>query len=276
MQPLLCVAKIRNHQKNPPLCSLPTHTRQATMVQVISLVVTTKALAGPLCLLFILVHGNFGAAAALQLAIRSAYGVCWILQDHAFPTATWNYQASAATTIAVTGWLGVFVPFIDWLCIANTTQASPNEMLDFLALFGTAFLFSIGLLFMMVTDSCTRLELRLRSEAKAAGTPTSAIPSWGRTPLITSGLNSLMRHPNYFGETLIYASFCLNARSWWAWVIMAGGWACIVMPSMLKKDKRLSRHPGWGQFCARCGLMWPKTLAVWSDKDAAKGIQKFN
>lgn len=228
-------------------------------MQLVHIIVGTKAIAGLWCLLLALYYQNFSPAAAVQTAIRSAYGLAWIVQHHCYPTQTWDYVPDASVAIAVFVWLQILVPTIDLLCIQNTAQQTQTNdaRQEFLILSLCVFLFSTGLLFMMVTDSTTRVQLKFRKG------------------LITTGLNALMRHPNYFGETLIYTSFCLNARSLYAWGIMLIGWTVFVIPSMLKKEQRLSRHAEWEQYCQNCGLLWPKLGGASSPGSSGVEVSKI-
>jgi steroid 5-alpha reductase family enzyme len=76
--------------------------------------------------------------------------------------------------------------------------------------------------------------------------------------LLTRGLWSRTRNPNYLGELLIYASFTSLALHWiplaLLGVVVAGVW----IPNMLKKDRSLSRYPAFAAYRARSGLLFPR------------------
>jgi protein-S-isoprenylcysteine O-methyltransferase Ste14 len=79
-----------------------------------------------------------------------------------------------------------------------------------------------------------------------------------RPGLITDGLYARMRHPNYLGEMLIYASFALMVRHWTAWVILGCIWTFVFLTNIAAQEVSLSRHPGWTEYKARTGLLFPR------------------
>ena len=78
--------------------------------------------------------------------------------------------------------------------------------------------------------------------------------------LITSGLWSRLRNPNYFGELLIYLGFVAIPMHWLPLsalgAMIVGYW----VPNMLKKDASLSRYPEWAEYKARS---WRFIPLVW-------------
>jgi steroid 5-alpha reductase family enzyme len=79
-----------------------------------------------------------------------------------------------------------------------------------------------------------------------------------RPGLITTGLFARMRHPNYLGEMLLYAAYALLARHWAPWLVLACVWGGLFLPNMLVMEARLSRHPGWREYKARTGFLFPR------------------
>ena len=75
--------------------------------------------------------------------------------------------------------------------------------------------------------------------------------------LIQDGLMAKCRNMNYFGEFLIYVSFAMLANHWIPFVILALFMAIIWLPNMMKKDKSLSRHKGYGEYKKRTSLFLP-------------------
>ena len=61
--------------------------------------------------------------------------------------------------------------------------------------------------------------------------------------LITVGLWSRMRNPNYFGELLIYMSFVILSGDLITAIILGSFVFVVWLPNMRAKDKSLSRYP---------------------------------
>ena len=66
--------------------------------------------------------------------------------------------------------------------------------------------------------------------------------------LITSGLHRYIRHPNYLGEMLIYASFALMVWHWLPVLVLAWVWCGLFAVNMMMKEASLSRYPGWQEY----------------------------
>jgi protein-S-isoprenylcysteine O-methyltransferase Ste14 len=75
--------------------------------------------------------------------------------------------------------------------------------------------------------------------------------------LITDGMFRYVRHPNYLGEMMIYASFAMLVQHWLPWVVLAAVWSLVFAPSLVMKEQSLSRHPGWAAYRARTKWLIP-------------------
>jgi protein-S-isoprenylcysteine O-methyltransferase Ste14 len=75
--------------------------------------------------------------------------------------------------------------------------------------------------------------------------------------LITDGLWSRTRNPNYFGELLIYLGFGLLAMHWLPLLVLGLIVAAYWIPNMRKKDRSLSRYPGFAAYRERTKLFIP-------------------
>jgi hypothetical protein len=79
-----------------------------------------------------------------------------------------------------------------------------------------------------------------------------------RRGLITDGLFSRIRHPNYLGEMMLYASFALLAQHWAPWLVLLWVWAGVFLPNILAKEASMARYPEWAAYRARTGLLLPR------------------
>ena len=75
--------------------------------------------------------------------------------------------------------------------------------------------------------------------------------------LITSGLWSRIRNPNYFGELLIYLGFVAIPMHWLPLSALGLMIVFYWVPNMLRKDKSLSRYPEWNAYKQRSWCFIP-------------------
>src|SRR3546814_8559783 len=78
--------------------------------------------------------------------------------------------------------------------------------------------------------------------------------------LITDGMHRYVRHPNYLGEMMRYASFAMMVGHWLPWVWLAIIWASLVATNMVMKEASMSRYPGWAAYRQRTWWLLPGLL----------------
>jgi protein-S-isoprenylcysteine O-methyltransferase Ste14 len=79
-----------------------------------------------------------------------------------------------------------------------------------------------------------------------------------RRGLITTGWFARVRHPNYLGEMVLYASFAVVASHWIPWLVLLWVWLALFVPNMLGKEASMSRYPEWAAYKARTGMLLPR------------------
>jgi len=176
-------------------------------------------------------------AAWAYLALHGSYGLAWGLKELVFPDPGWRRPATIGG--AVLSWLMVLGPYwvIPWLLISRDVQAS-----GVLIAFATV-LYVVGVVTMMGADTQKYFVLK------------------ARRGLITDGWFSRVRHPNYLGEMMLYASFAVLAQHVVAWAILFTVWTAVFLPNMIAKERSMSRYPEWAAYVARTGILLPRLWA---------------
>jgi len=189
------------------------------------------------------IYRQHSTAAWIYVAMQGSYGLVWIMKDLAFPDPAWQKRVTwgggANAFIMVLGWYWVF----GWLVISRTPQ--PHYPLPDEAWFCLCISLCItGSAVMIGADAQKYFTLRFKKG------------------LITDGMFRYIRHPNYFGEMLLYTSFALMVWHWLAFLVLAWVWAGVFAVNMILKEESLSRYPEWQAYRARTGWLFPKLPAT--------------
>jgi protein-S-isoprenylcysteine O-methyltransferase Ste14 len=189
--------------------------------------------------LLIWYYRNTSTAAWIYLAMHGSYGLVWILKDLAFPDPAWQKRVTVGgginSFLAVLGWYWVF----GWLLISGASR--PRYPLPDHAWFAVCIsLCILGSAIMIAADAQKYFTLRLRRQ------------------LITDGLYRSVRHPNYLGEMMIYASFALMVWHWLPAAVLAWVWLGVFAVNMIMKEASMSRYPEWAAYRARTGWLLPR------------------
>jgi len=78
-----------------------------------------------------------------------------------------------------------------------------------------------------------------------------------RRGLITTGIHRYIRHPNYLGEMLIYASFAMMVWHWLPVLVLAWVWTGLFAVNMIMKEVSLSRYAEWKAYKKRSKWLLP-------------------
>jgi steroid 5-alpha reductase family enzyme len=179
-------------------------------------------------------HQWQNSSAWIYLALHGTYGILWVLKSRIFPDKNWERPASI--------WWGVFAAWSGltfyllpgFLLMWRGTQA-PAWLL------GLAISMNIfGVFLHFTTDMQKYMQLKLQP-----GT------------LIMDGMLARVRNLNYFGELLIYTSFALVPMTWLAFLPLTIFALFYWVPSMLRKDKSLSRYPQFEEYKRNSKLFIP-------------------
>jgi protein-S-isoprenylcysteine O-methyltransferase Ste14 len=184
-------------------------------------------------------YGNASTAAWVYLGLHGGYGLAWFVKDLVVPDRGWQQRVTFGG--ALLSFLLVLGPYwvFPWLLISGLL--GPDHPQPSPALMGVCIvIYAVGLTLMLGADAQKNATLAARSG------------------LITEGFYARMRHPNYLGEMLIYASFALMVRHWIPWAILGAIWTLVFMTNIAAQEVSLSRHPGWAAYAARTGLLLPR------------------
>jgi steroid 5-alpha reductase family enzyme len=170
----------------------------------------------------------------IYLALHGTYGILWVLKSRIFPDKNWERPASIWWGIFA-AWAGLTLYLVPaFLVMWQGTQA-PAWLL------GLAVSMNIfGVFLHFTTDMQKYVQLKLQP-----GT------------LISDGMLARVRNLNYFGELLIYTSFALLPMTWLAFLPLAIFALSYWIPSMLRKDKSLSRYPQFEEYKRNSKLFIP-------------------
>jgi len=210
-----------------------------------------KAMVGPLVLVLMLLRGDSSTAAWLYLALHGSYGLLWILKDETFPDPAWRRPCSLASAAAVFVYpLGLYLlaplvmltPLGDWL----PGRWGTNLTLPAPVAFAAVLLYVLGAFLHFVSDAQKYFVLTHQKARR----------------LITDGLFAATRNPNYLGEIMIYAAFCLLAQHWLPWLACAYVWLTVFLPNMLAKDRSMARYPEHAAWKRRTWLLLPHPITL--------------
>lgn len=169
----------------------------------------------------------------IYLALHGSYGFLWILKSRYFGDTSWERETGIGYGLVI--WSGLSLYWLAPWWIAHFNVHAPGW---YLAMCVATFAF--GIFFHFASDMQKHLHLH-----HARGT------------LLTDGLWSLSRNPNYFGELLIYGGFTLLAMHWVPLLVLAAFISAVWIPNMLRKDRSLARYPEFADYRKRTRLLIP-------------------
>jgi steroid 5-alpha reductase family enzyme len=171
--------------------------------------------------------------AMIYLALHGTYGLMWVMKSRIFPDKQWEQRP--ALWFGIFAWLGLALYWLPgWIIFSRSLQA-PAWLL---AICISAYVF--GVFFHFASDMQKYTSLELKPET-----------------LITNKLFGLSHNINYFGEFLIYTSMATLAMSWIAYMPLLAFIIFYWTPNMVRKEKSLSRYPGFNQYKQKAKLFFP-------------------
>ena len=197
-----------------------------------------KGLTGPFVLgLIAYYHAWDNLLAWIYLALHGTYGLLWILKSRYFGDKSWERPVGIGMGIFT--WIGLSLYWISpWLIVTHRNHPIAPWVVG-----ACIAMYSFGVFLHFASDMQKHRSLAYR-----------------RGTLITDGLWSWSRNPNYLGELLIYLGFTLLPMHW---IPLSGLGVIIVaiwIPNMRRKDKSLSRYPEFVAYKSHTKLIIPYVL----------------
>jgi steroid 5-alpha reductase family enzyme len=169
----------------------------------------------------------------VYLALHGTYGILWVLKSRIFPDKQWETERGIWYGLYI--WAGLSLYWIAPFIITSRGVHAPAW------LHGLAVcLYSFGIFLHYAADMQKFIELK-----------------YNPGQLITDGLMSRTRNPNYLGELLIYLGFGLLAMHWLPILVILLYIVVVWFPNMLKKDKSLARYPEFTEYKRKSKLFIP-------------------
>ena len=175
----------------------------------------------------------------IYFCLHGSYGIMWVMKSKIFPDKNWEKKAGILYTMLI-----IFGLMVYWAPAFIITMNSHEASLEVIV--SAIILFSFGVYYHFASDMQKYIYLKYNSG------------------LITDGLWEQCRHPNYFGELLIYSSFLLltiESSLWWIPVLILSIFICIIwIPGMKRIDKSLSRFEGHEAYKKKTAFIIPYIL----------------
>ena len=184
-------------------------------------------------------YQNYSVAACVYLALHGMYGFCWMLKHFAFPDRSWEKKVTiGGGLMAFVLVLGLYWVF-PYMLISGIL--GPDQKMASLTVLTTAIcLHTLGVVIMMTADCQKYFTMKYNQG------------------LICDGLFKYIRHPNYLGEIMLYASYAMIVQHWIPWAILAWVWIGVFLVNILQKEASMSRYPEWADYKKQSGMLIPK------------------
>ncbi len=195
---------------------------------------THKALVIPIVLALMWGYHNWSTEAYVYLALHGTYSLLWLMKQTYYPDRRFAEKVPLGVGISF-----IFLPLAGYY-LAPYLLISRHVVLPPPVFALVLFLYIMGVFFHYVSDAQKFYTLRATRR------------------LIEDGLFSRTRNPNYLGEILIYTAYAIMSMHWLPFLVVAGWVFGFFVRNMLKKDRSLSRHPGFADYKRRTGLLFPK------------------
>ena len=175
----------------------------------------------------------------VYLGLHGSYGVLWVIKSMIFPDKAWEIKTGFFYGLFILAGLSLYW-ISPWIIVSgyfnNGEMVIPPLWMISLAIF----LFGLGVFLHFSSDMQKYTALKLNPRK-----------------LVVDGLFSKSRNMNYFGEFLIYLSFCLLSMHWIPFAALFIFILIIWIPNMIKKENSLSRYENFENYKNKTGIFFP-------------------
>ncbi|MBQ4819871.1 DUF1295 domain-containing protein [Aquimarina sp. MMG016] len=193
-----------------------------------------KLLIIPLILGLMFFYQNFSLEATIYLSLHGTYSILWFLKYYWFRDEGFKIEVSVWK-----GFSSIFLVMIGYyvapfIIISQYVHVSSWYLAIVISLYST------GVFFHFVSDIQKYYTLKYKKG------------------LITEGMFSRTRNPNYFGEIVMYTSFAMFSKHWLPFIIIMVFTVFVFLKIMKQKDQFLSQFPEFESYRKRTWLLFPK------------------
>lgn len=197
-----------------------------------------KALVIPVTVAAMLIFGNFSTVMWLYLGMHGTYSILWLIKGRTYPDRRFAEQVAI--------WIGilfVFLPLAGYYAAPILLAWLHPNVPGWAVALGVC-IFTFGIFLHYVADAQKYFTLQVHPG------------------LIETGLFARTRNPNYLGEIMTYMGYAIISWNPIPFVINFAWIFGFFVRNMIKKDRSMSRHPGFAAYKARTGLLFPRMLPV--------------
>ncbi len=181
---------------------------------------------------------NFSTAAWVYVGLHGIYGYCWLVKDFGFRDGNFHSRVTFGGAIMTYVMLVAWYWWFPYLFVSGHIIPS-NEML-----FAAVAIHTWGITWMIAADCQKYFSLKYRRG------------------LITDGVFTYTRNPNFLGEIMIYGAYAMLVNHWIGWCVFA--YMIVVFYSrMYMKDQSISRYPEWDAYAKASSRLIPWKLFLW-------------
>ena len=197
-----------------------------------------KALVIPVTVAAMEVFSNFSTVMWLYLGMHGTYSILWLIKGRTYPDRRFAEQVAI--------WIGilfVFLPLAGYYAAPILLAWLHPNVPGWAVALGVS-TFTFGIFLHYVADAQKYFTLQVHPG------------------LIETGLFARTRNPNYLGEIMTYMGYAIISWNWIPFVVNFAWIFGFFVRNMIKKDRSMSRHPGFAAYKARTGLLFPRLLPV--------------